>query len=132
MTVVTPFTIAQPGSEPDNAVAGADKSGPAPCASDNAQIIIDTSVMNEMIFIMINSFFVLSGGVYSIGTVIRLYTIHPTNSEVVIFALSGRVFFMWWNEGNIASSMAVIHNPPVQDCTENLPRPRRIRCISVR
>jgi len=62
ITVVTPFTTAQPRSEPDDAVAGAERRGPAPCAALKAQIIIETSVTSEMTFIVMNIFFVLSGG----------------------------------------------------------------------
>lgn len=62
ITVVTPFTIAQPRSDPDDAVAGADRRGPAPFAALKAQIMIETNVTNEIAFIVMNIFFVLSGG----------------------------------------------------------------------
>ena len=79
ITVVTPFTIAHPRSDPDEAVAGAERRGPAPCAADSAQIIIETKVTKEMVFIVMKSLFVLSGGKYSIGIVIKLYTTQPMN-----------------------------------------------------
>jgi hypothetical protein len=62
ITVVTPFTIAQPRSDPDDAVAGADNRGPAPCAALRAQIMMEINVTKEIAFIMIKMLFVLSGG----------------------------------------------------------------------
>jgi len=68
MTVVTPFTIPQPSSDPDEAVAGGDRSGPVSCAFDNAQSIIDTSMMKEMVFITINGLCVCPVGCIAWGS----------------------------------------------------------------
>jgi hypothetical protein len=62
ITVVTPFTMAQPRSDPDNAVAGADSRGSTLCAAPRGQIIVETSATKEMIFRVTDIFLVLSGG----------------------------------------------------------------------
>jgi len=92
--VVTPLTIAQPRSDPEDAADGAESRGPAPWAALKAHIIIDTKVTKDIACIVMNSRLNLSGGSQSIGMVIKLYTTHQTNCVVVMLALSGKVFFM--------------------------------------
>jgi hypothetical protein len=103
ITVVTPKVMFQPSSSLVFEVLVWPSKGPAPCAADNAQIVMHTSVMPDMTVIHSMICFIPSGLTYMMGAIMMLNTTHPTNCFVSRFALAGKWFLMCWKLGKIAA-----------------------------